>query len=68
MADVVTIRGAVARAKADGLPVSEHAIRGWIKTGRIPVRYAGSKALLFYPNLVRYLQCEDGGDITGTIK
>jgi hypothetical protein len=22
----------------------------------------GSKALLFYPNLVRFLQCEDGGD------
>jgi hypothetical protein len=22
----------------------------------------GSKSLLFYPNLVRFLQCEDGGD------
>lgn len=63
MADVMTIRGAVARAKAEGLPVSEYTLRGWIKTGAIPVRYAGSKTLLFYPNLVRYLQCADGGDI-----
>ncbi len=64
MADVLTIRDAVARAKADGLPVSEYTLRGWIKSGVIPVRYAGSKTLLFYPNLVRYLRCEDGGDIS----
>lgn len=63
MADVLTIRGAVARAKTEGLPVSEYTLRGWIKTGAIPVRHAGSKTLIFYPNLVRYLQCEDGGDI-----
>lgn len=63
MADVMTVRGAVARAKADGLPISEYTLRSWIKAGTIPVRYAGSKTLLYYPNLVRYLQCEDGGDI-----
>ena len=61
MADVVTIREAVDRAKADGLPVSEYALRGWIKTGEIPVRSIGHKSLLYYPNLVRYLQCADGG-------
>ena len=63
MGNVVTIRGAVARAKAEGLPVSEYTLRGWIRAGVIPVRHAGSKMLLYYPNLVRYLQCEDGGDI-----
>lgn len=62
MADVMTIRGAVARAKADGLPVSESTLRNWIKAGVIPVRHAGNRTLLFYPNLVRYLQCEDGCD------
>jgi hypothetical protein len=62
MADVVTIREAVQRAKSDGLPVSEHALRRWVKTGAIPARKVGQKALLFYPNLVRYLQCEDGAD------
>ena len=62
MPNVVTIREAVKRAKLDGLPVSEHALRMWIRAGVIPVRKAGTKILLFYPNLVRYLQCEDGAD------
>ena len=62
MPNVVTIREAVQRAKGEGLPVSEYSLRAWVKTGAIPVRKVGQKALLFYPHLVRYLQCEDGGD------
>ena len=62
MREVLTIREAVARAKTEGLPVSEHTLRSWIKTGAIPVRHAGTKALVYYPNLVRYLQCDGGGD------
>lgn len=59
MREIVTIREAVARAKEDGLPVSEYALRGWIKSGDLPSRKAGNKTLLFYPNLVKYLQCSD---------
>lgn len=62
MPDVLTIREAVQRAKTDGLPVSEYTLRHWIRTGAIPTRKVGQKALLFYPNLVRFLQCEDGCD------
>ena len=62
MPDVLTVREAVTRCKADGLSVTEYTLRRWIKTGAVPVRTVGSKALLFYPNLVRYLQCEDGAD------
>ena len=62
MPNVVTVREAVRRAKADGLPVTEYTLRRWIKTGAIPVRSVGAKALLFYPNLVRFLRCEDGSD------
>lgn len=62
MADVVTIREAVQRAKADGIPISEYTLRQWVKTGAVPTRKVGQKALLFYPNLVRFLQCEDGCD------
>ena len=62
MADVLTIREAVQRAKADGLPISEYTLRQWVRTGAIPTRRVGQKALLFYPNLVRYLQCEDSTD------
>lgn len=63
MADIMTIRDAAARAKEEGLPVSEYTLRGWVKAGVIPIRRAGSKQLIYYPNLERYLRCEDGGDI-----
>ena len=58
MPNVLTIREAVQRAKANGMPVSEYTLRRWIKSGAIPVRKVGQKVLLFYPNLIRYLQCE----------
>ena len=60
--NVVTIREAVQRSKADGLPVSEYTLRHWVRIGAVPIRKVGQKALLFYPNLVRFLQCEDGCD------
>lgn len=60
--NVVTIREAVQRAKDDGLPVSEYTLRHWVRIGAVPTRKVGQKALLFYPNLVRFLQCEDGAD------
>lgn len=62
MTSVMTIREAVQRTKNDGIPISEYTLRRWIKSGAIPVRMVGQKVLLYYPNLVRYLQCEDGKD------
>lgn len=59
MRDIVTVREAVARAKNDGIPVSEYTLRTWLKNGEIPARKAGNKTLLYYPNLLKYLQCED---------
>lgn len=68
MADICTIREAVQRAKDDQIPISEYALRQMIKTGTIPVRLIGKKALVYYPTLVRHLQCIDGGDISNTNK
>ena len=62
MSEVLSIREAVRRSKDDGMPVSEYTLRRIIKSGGIPVRQIGSKVLIYYPNLVRYLTCEDGGD------
>ncbi len=64
MPNIVTIREAVQRAKTDGMPISEYTLRQWVKSGAVPVRRIGQKALLYYPNLVRHLQCEGGtGDV-----
>ena len=62
MGNILTIREAIARAKAEGIPVSETALRRWVKTGAVPVRRAGNKQLIYFPNLEKYLRCEDGGD------
>lgn len=64
MPNVVTIREAVQRAKADGLPVSEYTLRQWVRSGAVPTRKAGNKVLLFYPNLVQYLTCSGSVDLS----
>lgn len=66
MPDVLSVREAVQRAKAEGMPISEYTLRRIIKSGEVPVRQAGSKVLIYYPNLVRYLTCEDGCDNQAT--
>ncbi len=58
MADVLTVREAVTRAKQEGFPVSEYSLRKWVRSGEIPARSAGNKILLYYPNLITYLTCE----------
>lgn len=64
MPDVLTIQGALARARSEGLPVSEYALRGWVKAGVIPARMVGRKALLYWPNLRNFLICSNGtGDV-----
>ena len=67
MPNVMTIRESVLRAKAEGLPVTEYTLRRWIKTGAIPVRTVGSKVLLYYPNLVTILRCDNGADNAPTV-
>lgn len=63
MGNVLTVPKAAARARSEGIQISEYTFRTWIKRGLIPVRMIGNKPLLYYPNLISYLQCEDGGDI-----
>ena len=60
--DINTIPKLAQRAKADGLPISEYAIRRLIRTGVLPARYIGPKAVASYSALVRYFSCEDGCD------
>lgn len=45
--NVLTVRETVQRSKDEGIAVSEYALRMWLKQKEIPVRYAGSKALLY---------------------
>lgn len=60
--DINTVPKLAQRAKADGLPISEYTIRRLIKTGALPARFIGPKAVASYSALVRYFSCADGAD------
>lgn len=64
MPDVLTmtVREAVPQLRKDGYQITEYALRHWIRIGAIPVRKVGQKQLLYYPAIIRFLQCEDGCD------
>ena len=55
MADVATINETLERARAEGITLTETALRRWVKNGQIPAVYAGKKALIFWPNLVKFV-------------
>lgn len=56
MADVLTINEALKRARAENIPLPETALRRWVKNGQIPAVYAGRKAMIYWPNLMNFLQ------------
>ena len=68
MADMLKTRPCVKRANSDGYQISEYALRKWIRTGAVPARRVGNSFLIYYPNLIRFLQCEDGADNLPTME
>lgn len=62
MADMLKTRPCVKRAQSEGYDISEYALRQWVRTGAIPARKVGNSFLIYYPNVVRFLQCADGCD------
>ncbi len=50
--EVGTIRQVHQRLVSEGIMVSEHALRIWVKTGVLPVVYSGNKALISYSNVL----------------
>lgn len=57
--NLLSIRQCVERGKAEGLPIPEVALRRWVKSGAVRAIYAGRKALIFWPNLVRFITSGD---------
>lgn len=62
MPDINTIPKQAQRAKAEGIPLSYYAIKHLVKSGKVPARYIGTKPLVSYNALIRYISCEDGCD------
>lgn len=52
--NILTIRQAAERAKAEGIGIPEHFIRVAVKEGSIRAVQSGRKNLLYYPNVFEY--------------
>lgn len=53
--DIATINQTLKRAKEENLCISETALRRWVRDGTLHATYAGRKALIYWPALVRLL-------------
>lgn len=53
--NILTINEAVKRSKVEGIPISETALRRWVKDGTLHATFAGRKALLYWPNVTKLL-------------
>lgn len=56
MNDINTIPSTYQRLRAEGYAVSVCTLRRWVRQGILPAAYAGQKALIYYPNVIRVLQ------------
>lgn len=54
--DILSIAKTAERCKSEGIPLSEKALRRFVKTGDIPSIQTGKKALLFFPNVRRFIE------------
>lgn len=60
--DVLKIKDAVARAKENGMDISEYTLRRAIRSGQLPCRIIGKTYLISWQNLLDWATCADGCD------
>lgn len=60
--DILNIKEAAARAKAEGMNISEYTLRRIIRTGKIPCRIVGRTYLISWEKLMSWVNCVDGCD------
>jgi hypothetical protein len=57
-----TIRGTARRARAQGLGITECAIRRWVKSGEIPCILSGTRAYVSWHSVLAYIGLSDNVD------
>lgn len=55
--DLLTIRKTVERCRDEGIPLPEKALRRLVKNGDIPAIKSGNKSLLYFPNVLKFIEC-----------
>lgn len=62
MLEFASIRRTAARLQAEGYCVSEGALRRWIREEKLAHRMCGNKPLLYYPNIIKFLEGDEFED------
>ena len=60
--DVLKIKEAVARAREQGMNISEYTLRRAIQSGTLPCRIIGKTYLISWKNLLDWVTCADSCD------
>lgn len=60
--DILNIKEAAARAREEGINISEYTLRRIIRTGKIPCRIVGRTYLISWEKLMNWVNCVDGCD------
>lgn len=58
MARINTINVELEQCRAEGYPISEKALRSWIRQGVIPSVSIGNRRLVLHDNVIAFLRCE----------
>lgn len=58
MARLNTINAEIEQCRAEGYPISEKALRSWIRQGVIPSVSIGNRRLVLHDNVIAFLRCE----------
>ncbi len=66
--DILKIRDAVARARENGMDISEYTLRRAIRSGQLPCRIIGRTYLISWQNLLNWVNCANGCDNPGSPK
>lgn len=51
-----SVHGTALRLKAEGIGISEHALRAWVEGGMLPVVQAGRNRLINWNTLMKFLE------------
>lgn len=62
MNEINTIRGTARRAQAEGIGITECAIRRWVKSGEIPCILSGTRAYVSWHSVLQYIGLVEKAD------
>lgn len=53
---IASVHGTALRLKAEGIGISEHALRAWVDAGKLPCVQAGRNRLINWNTLMKFLE------------